>query len=332
MVFDLRISPIPALRRRLAPGLAACALLFGLASASANNSTAMLEAGGIKLLETPHISLDVEDLYLSPSQIRIHYEFFNHSDEDKRMVVAFPVPDINADPEYNYGIHNDDPVNFLGFTVTSNGVSITPELEIKLMMHGKDYTKLLIESGVPIDRFSTDYYDKLDDIPVDFRQSLAEKGLIDWVPGDDWYSKNWIVKATYYWWQDFPAQSRTVLDHSYSPVIGGGIVEEQYGIGENIERFCIDDSFIKGFRRKVQETGEEFALSSEVRYILRTANNWLGPIGDFRLVIDKLEPDNLITLCINGIRKIAPTQFEFRAKNYVPDQDIDMMVVQFPDW
>ena len=48
---------------------------------------------------TNAISLDVEDLYISPEQIRIHYEFFNHSAEDQRMLVAFPVPEIEAEPE-----------------------------------------------------------------------------------------------------------------------------------------------------------------------------------------------------------------------------------------
>ncbi|WP_321338857.1 DUF4424 family protein [uncultured Cohaesibacter sp.] len=300
--------------------------------ANANDASAMLDAGGIRLVETNAISLDVEDLYISPEQIRIHYEFFNHSDEDQRMLVAFPVPEIEAEPEWNYGINNADPINFLGFSVHSNGQPITPELEVKLTMNGRDYTDDLVSNGVPLHRFAPDYYDRLEDISDSAKEALAAKGLINWTPGEAWFDKKWKVKATYYWWQDFPANSRTVLDHSYAPVVGGGVIDEQYGIRDNMEHFCIDDSFMRGFRRLLKKGGHETTVSSEVRYILKTANTWLGPIGDFRLVIDKMQPDNLITLCINGIRKIAPTQFEFRARNYVPDQNLDIMVVKMPDW
>ncbi|WP_319499050.1 DUF4424 family protein [uncultured Cohaesibacter sp.] len=331
------LLPLGSLSRRtLVPTVLSSALLVaGVVApqnARANDSTAMIEAGGIELVETPDISLDVEDLYISPSQIRIHYEFFNHSSESKRMLVAFPVPEISAEPEENYGIDNSDPVNFLGFTVLSNGRPVPPDLEIKLTMNGRDYTKLLVDNGVPLHRFSPDYYDQVENIPMSSRKQLADQGLIDWTPGEEWYGKNWKVKATYYWWQEFPANSRTVLDHSYSPVVGGGIVNEQYGVLNNVDRFCIEDSFIRGFRKLLAKGGHPETISKEVRYILQTANNWLGPIGDFRLVLDKEKPDNLITLCINGLRKIAPTQFEFRAQNFVPDRDIDMMVVEMPNW
>nr|WP_321457881.1 DUF4424 family protein [uncultured Cohaesibacter sp.] len=310
--------------------LFACA--FSVEPAKANDGSAMLEAGGIRLVENQVISLDVEDLYISPKEIRIHYEFVNPSDQDVKLLVAFPVPLIDAEPEMNYGNQNVDPVNFLDFTVIANGKRISPEMEVKLVMNGQDYTKLLIDNGVPLHRFSPDYYERLDKISAASRQILAQNGLIEWTPGEEWFTKKWKVKVNYYWWQTFPANSRTVLDHSYAPVVGGGIVDEEYGIRDNIGRFCIDDGFIRGFRNLLKQSGHNSTISSEVRYILMTANTWLGPIGDFRLVIDKLKPKDLISLCINGIHKIAPTRFEFRAKNFVPDRDLDILFIKQPDW
>nr|WP_321463112.1 DUF4424 family protein [uncultured Cohaesibacter sp.] len=316
--------------------LAALALTFAISlscsRALANDSTAMIDATGIRLIETHAISLDVEDLYLSPQQVQIHYEFVNNSDQNQHMLVAFPVPEIDSHPETNYAISPVSPLNFLDFHVSSNGQDIMPGIEIKLTLNGVDFTSDILKTGIPLSRFDPTYYDKLEALAEPDRMHLASLGLIDWQPGEEYIEPKWKMQTIYYWYQDFPANSRTVIDHSYSPVVGGGIISEEYGVQDNVDRFCIDDGFIRGFRRLLAKGGHAETLSKEVRYILKTANNWLGPIGDFRLVIDKEKPENLVTLCINGIRKIAPTQFEFRARNYVPDQDIDLMVVEMPDW
>ena len=98
------------LQRRLAPMLLLASLppLATAPWAWANDSTAMLEAGGIRLVETRSISLDKEELYISPTDIRIHYEFFNHSRtgpanagglfpsrksrQNRNIITAYPIP------------------------------------------------------------------------------------------------------------------------------------------------------------------------------------------------------------------------------------------------
>ena len=319
-------------KARIALVISSCSLLLSSVHGGANDASAMLEAGGIRLVENHAISLDFEDLYISPAEIRIHYEFSNQTDSDQTMLVAFPVPDVDADPEANYGSQNIDPVDFLDFSVRADGVEIKPDLEIRLTMNGIDHTDELLAMGVPEHRFAPNYYQQLDALSEETKLALADKGLIDYTAGEGFFYPKWKIKATYSWTQTFPARSTTVLEHSYHPVLGGGIFSEQYSVDPLAERFCIDQSFRKGLARKVAQSGRDEMLSHEVRYILRTANTWLGPIGEFRLVIDKMKPENLISLCINGIRKIAPTQFEFRATNYTPDQDLDILVVRPPDW
>jgi hypothetical protein len=65
-----------------------------------------------------------------------------------------------------------------------------------------------------------------------------------------------------------------------------------------------------------------------VDHILTTANNWRGPVGRFRLTIDKGDPGNLLTLCIDGIRKTGPTTFVVKADSYVPKADLHLLVVK----
>jgi hypothetical protein len=67
----------------------------------------------------------------------------------------------------------------------------------------------------------------------------------------------------------------------------------------------------------------------ETDYILKTANNWNGPIGRFRLVLDKLKPDNTLSLCWDGeLKKTGPTTFEAVRTNFAPTRDIHLLVLE----
>ena len=60
----------------------------------------------------------------------------------------------------------------------------------------------------------------------------------------------------------------------------------------------------------------------------RRAANWARPIGDFRLVVDKGKPGNLVSFCGEGVRKISPTQFEMRKRNWRPTRDLDVLILE----
>jgi hypothetical protein len=68
-----------------------------------------------------------------------------------------------------------------------------------------------------------------------------------------------------------------------------------------------------------------------VRYILRTAASWKGPIGHFRLTIDKGSPKSVVSLCIGEIRKTGPTIFVFEKDDYVPERDLVILMVDRPN-
>ena len=64
-----------------------------------------------------------------------------------------------------------------------------------------------------------------------------------------------------------------------------------------------------------------------ISYILKTGANWSGPIKDFRLVIDKGKPDRLVSFCLDNVKKISPTAFEVRLKDYTPDRDLKILLI-----
>ena len=63
-----------------------------------------------------------------------------------------------------------------------------------------------------------------------------------------------------------------------------------------------------------------------IGYVVKTAKFWNGPIGKFRLVVDKGKPNNLTAFCPANSKKISDTQFEWTATNFVPSKDIDVVI------
>ena len=67
----------------------------------------------------------------------------------------------------------------------------------------------------------------------------------------------------------------------------------------------------------------------DIEYVLGTGRNWRGPIGDFRLVIRKESPDQIVSLCFPGKpTRTSATTLEFNHTNFVPQ---DKIVVYFYD-
>lgn len=61
----------------------------------------------------------------------------------------------------------------------------------------------------------------------------------------------------------------------------------------------------------------------------RGSNSRRGPIRDFRLVIDKGKAGSLVSFCMDGVRKISPTQFEVRKTNFEPRRDLPVLIAEF---
>ena len=69
-------------------------------------------------------------------------------------------------------------------------------------------------------------------------------------------------------------------------------------------------------------------MEQRIEYVLTTGGNWaLGTIGDFKLTIDKGDPDNLVSFCGENVRKTGPTTFEMTAKDFYPERDLDILIL-----
>jgi hypothetical protein len=151
------------------------------------------------------------------------------------------------------------------------------------------------------------------------------------------WEATWTLKTTYYWRQTFPAGRELAVEHRYQPSVGETAGTEwgsphyaqDPSYPKQRARYCVDDAFLAAVE-KSKKPGGEFAPLYEQRidYILTTGANWKAPIGEFRMVIDKGDPANIVSFCGEGVRKISPTEFEVRQQNFIPTRDVAVLILR----
>lgn len=127
------------------------------------------------------------------------------------------------------------------------------------------------------------------------------------------------------------------VHHSYQPIVGAsvgaGFFAGDTG-GERGEvhrrRYCIDDAFERAALSRIAEPEQRMPpfIEKRVSYILRTASNWGGPIGTFRLTVDKGSADALVSFCGDDIVRVGPTRFEMTKHDFVPVRDLDVLFLE----
>ncbi|MBL0967010.1 MAG: DUF4424 family protein, partial [Blastomonas sp.] len=215
-------------------------------------------------------------------------------------------------------------------------------------LNGKDIDKRLKELGWPVVHWADPgFAARLNALSADDKSELLGEGLIttEYAPEGE-VRPAWTVSTSFVRTQTFPPGVPITVEHSYVPMQGGTVGS---GLGrdareanggrldpesEYITKYCVDDAFLRGYdRKRYLPTGAEnalvFPLEQWVGYALRPGANWKGPIKRFRLTVDKGEPERLVSLCMDGIRKVSPTRFEVIKTDYEPTSDIDLLFVTF---
>ena len=322
---------------RLNRGVAAVLAAIMLAApAAANDSVASMGAGGLVLERTDGIEMRSEDLYVSAAEIRVRYRFFNRTAQDISTIVAFPMPDLQGGIESDVAL--EDPLR-MPFTTTVNGRRVATNVEQKAVLNGVDHSDMMRGLGVPLTPRGDATMQALAALPRPQIDMLIEMGLVE---DRSWMDQGvrilelaplWTLKTTHYWTQVFPTGRELDVRHQYAPAIGGSsgsvfgdpaLADSEYA-NQEATQYCTDDAFWAGARR-MRARGLHLS-ETWVDYILTTGANWAEPIGEFRLVVDKGSASNLVSFCGEGVRKIGPTRFEIRRRNYTPTRDLSVLIL-----
>jgi hypothetical protein len=326
----------------------AALLALAAAPAFANDSEAEIGIGGITLRPSEAVVMAAEDLFISEDIVRVSYRFHNPTNRDVTTMVAFPMP---AQPrsmqDRLYNMETKEDWSGFGFATWVDGKPVRLNMIERAMIGSRDVTERVKELGWPL-YWADDYGDSnlFDKMPEAERARFVAEGLAvkDEMFGDR-IVPAWDHVAFFVREQIFRANSTVEVRHEYAPMAGGsvgGALEKPIRehdpdlVGAYAKQYCTDANFLAGLDRRLAEKRKPgfTAIYTEnwLGYVLSSGANWKGPIGDFRLVVDKGSTDNLVSFCMDGVKKIAPTQFEVRKTNFEPQRDLDILIVKFHEF
>lgn len=336
------------------------ALLISTAlPALANDGWGGISATGLTFGQTEDIVMMDEDLYIGPDDIRVAYIFKNTSSDDVTGEVIFPLPPISV-AATNYSEWNlpddrnaadlvdfkavvdgmDQPVTIDRVAVIEPPWDENAPLSQQYDSPGQDVTAELEALGIPLTVDAQVVDRLLMAMSAEQRKTLTEKGLAEFYGGTadspDEVVPLWSVVLRYHWTQTFPAGSAVGISHSYLNRSPGGLFSWTHPADEyrqaDVEQYCIDDGTSKAMAKTLLriENGEEMTMgvSNNISYVLRTANSWAGPIGHFKLTLDKGAEENIISLCADGLEKTSPTTFVMEKTDFIPDRDLEILLVK----
>lgn len=211
---------------------------------------------------------------------------------------------------------------------------------------GQDVTDYLTSLGIPLVFDNEKVFAVLDKLPPDKIQELKDKGLAEKDTGENgpdmrWYIM-WSIGIRHYWDQTFPAGAEVKIEHAYKSYPNGGLFYwydwtkptpdwDTDPNGDDKKKYCIDDATAEAIKVALPEDPEannsRGGTAYNIAYILTTANTWKGPIGDFKLTLDKGAAKNVLSLCMDGVTKTSDTTFTVEKKNFTPDRDLEILIV-----
>jgi hypothetical protein len=320
------------------------ALLLALHPALANDSAVELAVGGIVFSKTADVSMEEENLTISPETVDVVYHFLNQTAEPVTLTVAFPLPDIDlSETDVLHAIPGSDPVNFVDFKTKIDGKSVKLEPMQRAHLGSKDVTSAIKTAGLPLLMLS-DTQKNLAAISPESKQKLIDTGLL--IPsgsdsnGAQTYGPAWTVSTSFIRKQVFPAGKQVVVEHHYKTSLGAmqdtplrRSLRTNEAMATMVDTYkkdyCIPDDFLGGIDKIAGGDPTNIGKLEERRvdYVLTTGANWAGPIKSFKLTVDKGRPDRLVSFCFDNVKKVSPTNFEAVIQDFTPKQDLKILLV-----
>jgi hypothetical protein len=329
-------------RRRKA--LCVVALLAcNVTPAPANDSTAELAIGGLVLPRDAGISVESQELTIAPDQVSIRYMFLNQGSAPATVAIAFNLPDIDLSEADNYAIPSDNPANFVAFETKVDGKAVTFKLSQRAFLGAKDVSASIKNAGLPLLLIGAQQ-NRIAELPKEARNRLAGEGLL--IPagtdmkGRQLHSASWTVKTSATRRQTFPAGQPVLVEHRYRASVGMSHdtvlrkgLRDNAAMGPEVKRYraayCVGEDLLRGIDRIAGDAEANTAGVRERRitFAFATGANVPAPVKDFRLVVDKGRPEHLVSFCLDNVKKITPTAFEVKMKDFTPERGLKILLI-----
>ena len=341
-------------------GLGAAVMALMLAPmAQANDGFGGLSATGLTFGQTEAIAMEEEDLFISRDAVRVAYVFRNLTDADVTGEVIFPLPPISLTYLLNtdYNLPEDaGRADLVNFRAVVDGVEVPVSIDRIAVIEppweegrplaeqydapGEDVTQAMLRHGLPMVPDVDAVLEALQARDSAQLRAMVDDGLLETfsdapeLTADD-VMPLWSIVLRYHWTQTFPAGQVLRISHSYDNRPPGGIFvwqdppEVEWLAGLQAQ-YCIDAGTSRALAAQLagsEADGMVTGTAWHLGYVLRTANSWAGPIGRFRLTLDKGSEDHLLSFCAEGVRKTGPTTFEVERHDFTPTSDLEILIV-----
>ena len=308
-------------------GIAVFVTLWAASTPRANDTMAVGAAGGLVFVKSADVAIETEDLSISAEAIHVRYRFRNRASGPIEALIAFPLPDIDhaSDRLMIPPVQKAD--NFVGFSVTVDGKPAVPALDARAYVGAVEVTETLKRHGLPLSRVvaGRSLETSIEALAGTDKEELAKAGILG--PGEiDDFEPKWTLKTVFTWPQTFPPGRTVLVEHRYRPVVGGDWIQPEDLQNDRWPDFCLDGAARKAVERHLET--QPVARVTLVEYVLITGANWAGPIGRFRLTVDKAKPQRLISTCLAGLKKTGATTWGLDRRNFTPTENIRLMLIE----
>jgi len=334
------------MKRYVTALLATCAAVSWDAGASpsrANDSSAELAIGGLVFTKNADVSIESEDLTITPDAVTVRYVFLNQSALPVTLTVAFPLPDIDLADGANVAFPTGDPVNFVGFSTKVDGKPINFTVNQRAFLNSRDVTAALRDMGIPALPIGARQL-RINELPQQTRDRAVTAGLLVQSgtndKGEPLYEPTWTLKTSVVRQQTFPPGKPVSVEHRYRTSVGVSFdsvlrqgLRQKKALESEVQRYkanyCILDDFLKSIDKLAgpDEANQAKIVERRISYVMKTGANWAGPIKNFHLVVEKGQADRIVSFCGDGVKKISATAFELRANDFTPTRDLDIIIV-----
>jgi hypothetical protein len=278
------------------------------------------------------MSVKQQEVHIALYSVRLVYVFKSPTHQTVRFSFAMPEMPVDASPDA-IGVAKDDeatgliadthPANYLNLSVRVNGAPLLLTGRGRALLAGKDVTRQLLDAGVPL-LYDLDGEAPWRHLSPEAQAMLEANGLLQLD------AAQWSYQASFEWDQPFePGETRVEI--SYAPVfhywsdINHDDFPEIAPGGSATRAYCIDDALRRAVFRK-----RSYDLYT-VTHLATPSGGWRGPVGFYRLTVDKGATVNLVAFCPLEAKKVSPTTFEWTAKNFTPDRQIGVLFFVDPD-
>ena len=278
------------------------------------------------------ISVARQDVHISLDSVRLTYVFKTSRRGNVHFSFALPEMPVDAGEDIATLDKNSEaaglaadtqPANYLHLSVSVNGGKLTLGGHGRALLNGKDVTRQLRDAGVPL--LSGPDGAAWRHLRPDARTKLEANGLMALD------AAAWTYQAEFAWDTVLePGETRVEVSYATLAKYWSDITVDHFPEiapgGSATRAFCIDDALRRAFFRK------PFSYDIyTVTNLAASSNGWHGPVGHYRLVVDKGAATNLVAFCPPAARKISPTTFEWTATNYTPGGQTGVLFFVAPE-